>query len=137
MYDVILLIGRILFVALLVVLLIAIMRTGVGLVSGQREGDREWNLFIEKGPRSIQGINVPIRGPILVGRAASSDIVVADNCVSGRHARFIVHDDELMVEDLNSTNGTVVNKRPITGTARLRDGDRVVIGDTTIRVRHA
>ena len=42
MIDVILLIGRLLFVALLYVFLFAIMRTGIGLVRGQRKKDRTW-----------------------------------------------------------------------------------------------
>ena len=137
MFDIILFGARVLFVLLLVMLLIAIMRTGVGIVSGQRESDREWNLFVEKGPKSIQGLNVPVRGPIIVGRAPGSDIMVDDSCVSSRHARFAVHEDILTVEDLNSTNGTYVNKHEIYDPFRLEDGDRVTFGDTTIRVRHA
>ena len=137
MFDIMLFAARVAFVVLLVILLIAIMRTGVGLVSGQREGDREWSLFVDKGPRDIQGTNIPVRGPIIVGRAPGSDIMINDSCISSRHARFVIHEDTLTVEDLGSTNGTYVNKHAISDPFQLEDGDRVTFGDTTVRVRHA
>ena len=48
MIDVVLLIGRLLFVALLYLFLFAIMRTGIGLVRGQRRKEKTWNLSSEK-----------------------------------------------------------------------------------------
>lgn len=53
MIDVILLIGRLLFVALLYLFLFAIMKTGIGLVRGQRKGEKTWTVAIEKGPRNF------------------------------------------------------------------------------------
>ena len=47
MIDVVLLIGRLLFVALLFLFLFAIMRTGIGLVRGQRKKERTWMLAVE------------------------------------------------------------------------------------------
>ena len=44
MIDVVLLIGRLLFVALLYLFLFAIMRTGIGMVKGQRRKEKTWNL---------------------------------------------------------------------------------------------
>ena len=53
MIDVILLIGRLLFVALLYLFLFAIMKTGIGLVRGQRKGEKTWTVAIEKAPRNF------------------------------------------------------------------------------------
>ena len=39
-----------------------------------------------------------------------------------------------MLEDLNSTNGTLVNGRPILDPVTLRDGDEVQVGDVVMRV---
>lgn len=67
--------------------------------------------------------------PFTVGRLEDSNLCLGDDAyVSSRHARFFRHDGYLMVEDLGSTNGTFVNKDRITGSTRLRVGDRVQIG---------
>lgn len=135
MIDVVLLIGRLLFVALLYLFLFAIMRTGIGLVSGQRKKDRTWNLSVETGPKELRGVSIVVRGPIIVGRSPSADIVIGASYVSARHARFSLMGQNLFVEDLGSTNGTTVNDQEITSPVALNDGDVVMVGDVAIRVR--
>ena len=70
MIDVVLLIGRLLFVALLYLFLFAIMRTRIGLVRGQRKKERTWNLSVEKGPKELRGVSIAVRGPVIVGPTA-------------------------------------------------------------------
>ena len=135
MIDIVLLIGRVLFVALLFLFLFAIMRTGIGLVRGQRKKERSWNLAVEKGPKELRGVNIAVRGPVIVGRSAGADIVIAAGYVSARHARFSIMGQNLFVEDLGSTNGTAVNGQPITDPIALRNNDVVTVGDVSIRVR--
>ena len=135
MIDVVLLIGRLLFVALLFLFLFAIMRTGIGLVSGQRKKERTWNLAVEKGPKELRGVNIAVRGPVIVGRSAGADIVIGASYVSARHARFTIMGQNLFVEDLGSTNGTSVNGQPISDPIALRNNDVVAVGDVSIRVR--
>ena len=137
MIDVVLLIGRLLFVALLYLFLFAIMRTGIGLVSGQRKKERTWNLSVEKGPKELRGVSIAVRGPVIVGRSPSADIVVGASYVSARHARFSLMGQNLFVEDLGSTNGTMVNNMSVTNPVALNDGDVVAVGDVEIRVRHS
>ncbi|NPD30974.1 FHA domain-containing protein [Eggerthellaceae bacterium zg-1084] len=137
MIDVVLLAGRLLFVALLFVFLFAIMKTGIGLVRGQRKKERTWNLSVEKGPKELRGVAIVVRGPVIVGRSGNADIVIAASYVSARHARFSLMGQNLFVEDLGSTNGTTVNGQPIAAPCALRSGDAVSIGDVTIRVRHS
>jgi pSer/pThr/pTyr-binding forkhead associated (FHA) protein len=63
-----------------------------------------------------------------VGRAARSDFVVDSALVSRVHCRLeLSADDELELEDLNSTNGTLVNGRKISK-VKLNNGDVVTIG---------
>ena len=73
-------------------------------------------------------------GPVVVGRSPSSDIVVDEPYVSATHARFTLQGPALVLEDLNSTNGTLVNGHPINQPVTLRDGDEVQIGDAIMRV---
>lgn len=137
MIDVVLLIGRLLFVALLYLFLFAIMRTGIGLVRGQRRKERTWNLSVEKGPKELRGVSIAVRGPVIVGRSPSADIVVAAGYVSARHARFSLMGQNLFVEDLGSTNGTTVNGQPISDPVALNNNDVVNVGDVSIRVRRS
>ena len=136
MIDVVLLIGRLLFVALLYLFLFAIMRTGIGLVRGQRKKEKAWNISVEKGPKELRGVTIAVHGPIVVGRSPNADIVIAAGYVSARHARFTVMGTNLFVEDLGSTNGTAVNGRLIEGPMALSNNDVVNVGDVAIGVRN-
>ena len=135
MIDVVLLIGRLLFIALLYLFLFALMRTGIGLVKGQRKKDRTWNLSVEKGPKELRGVSIVVRGPVIVGRSPNADIVIGAGYVSARHARFSLMGQNLFVEDLGSTNGTAVNGALIGAPTSLNNNDVVNVGDVAIRVR--
>jgi len=134
MIDIVLFVGRILLIALLFLFLFAVMRTGVGLVRGQNRKSDKWIIMVERGPRELRGVKIAVNGPVVVGRAPGADIVIAASFVSGRHARFSRIGENLLIEDLGSTNGTVVNGAPITGPTQLEEGDRIGIGDVTIKV---
>jgi pSer/pThr/pTyr-binding forkhead associated (FHA) protein len=65
--------------------------------------------------------------PITIGRAPDNDISIDNLAVSNYHARVYAEADRLVVEDLNSLNGTFVNDLRIERAA-LRDGDAILIG---------
>ena len=88
MIDLVLFIGRVVLVIVLYLFLFAVMRTGVGLVRGQRRDAAIWSVDVEKGTRNLRGLHVDILGPVIVGRSPSSDIVVDEPYVSSSHARF-------------------------------------------------
>ncbi len=135
MIDLLLLAGRILLVALLFLFLFAVMRTGIGLVKGQNnKSARVWSLSVEKGPKALRGVQLNVIGPIIVGRAPGADILIANDVVSRRHARFTLMGGDLMVEDLGSANGTRLNGEPVTQIQRCNEGDVIRIGDVDIKV---
>ena len=134
MIDLILFAGRIILVVLLYVFLFAAMRAGVGLVRGQRRDTAIWCVDVEKGSRAMRGLHVDVLGPVVVGRSPSSDIVIDEPFVSATHARFTIQGPALVLEDLGSTNGTMVNGHTIDQPVTLRDGDEVQVGDTVMRV---
>lgn len=135
MIDIILLIARLLFVALLYLFLFAIVRTGIGQIRGSRKTSGGWTLSVEQGPKELRGVQMPVTGPVVVGRAPGADIVIGTGFVSGRHARFQLMGQNLFVEDLGSRNGTIVNGQPVTDPVALHNKDMVTIGDVNIRVR--
>ena len=137
MIEVFLLFGRILLVALLFLFLFAVMRTGIGLVKGQNRRGKQWTVQVLDGPRSISGLKLALSGPLVVGRAPGADIVVDAEFVSARHARLTPLADHLIVEDLGSTNGTLVNGRVVTEPHVLADGDKINIGDVVLQVLYA
>lgn len=136
MIDVLLLIGRLAFVALLYLFLIALMKTGIGTVRGQNKKARAWNLSVEAGPKELRGVKIAVNGPVIVGRSPGADIIIAASYVSGRHAEFKLMGQNLFVEDLGSTNGTLVNGSRISGPCALKNNDVVNVGDVSIRVRY-
>jgi pSer/pThr/pTyr-binding forkhead associated (FHA) protein len=64
---------------------------------------------------------------INIGRTSDNDIVLDNRGVSRRHARLELNDDQVMVFDNESLNGTFVNSRKVTE-EKLRDNDVITIG---------
>ncbi|HEU4533139.1 MAG TPA: FHA domain-containing protein [Polyangiaceae bacterium] len=67
-------------------------------------------------------------GQFLIGRSTDCQLSVDDPLVSRRHARLLVTDEAVYVEDLGSRNGVLVDGVRIDGRYRLRDGSRVTVG---------
>jgi diguanylate cyclase (GGDEF)-like protein len=67
-------------------------------------------------------------GKNTVGRKPDNDIVIADESASRSHAEIFCREDSLVINDLNSTNGTFVNRERITGPKVLRSKDQIRIG---------
>ena len=82
-------------------------------------------LIAQSGP--LNGERWVIRGPLVVGRDESADIVIPDRKISRQHARFIPTQDGILLEDLGSKNGTHHNGNVLKGSVILHDGDTVQI----------
>lgn len=74
-------------------------------------------------------------GPILIGRADDSTLVLDDDYASTRHARLIRQGDGWAVEDLGSTNGTYVDRSRITATTPVPPGVPIRIGRSVMELR--
>ena len=66
-------------------------------------------------------------GDMTIGRRPGSDILLDNLAVSGNHATIFTVGNDSFVQDLNSTNGTLVNNKRITK-HHLSNGDEIVIG---------
>ncbi|HEX7253324.1 MAG TPA: FHA domain-containing protein [Thermoanaerobaculia bacterium] len=67
-------------------------------------------------------------GENVIGRDYDSLVRIDSPRVSRRHARITIEDGRVHLEDLGSRNGTRLNDKPVGGTSRLADGDRISIG---------
>lgn len=108
----------------------------IGMMRAERAAELE-KLGQQLGPKSVV---IAIRkkpgsfwDQITVGRAPSSDVVLADPAVSNVHAHFeLAADSSTSVRDLGSSNGTFVNRAPLQphDAFRLRGGDCIRFGQS-------
>lgn len=68
-----------------------------------------------------------------LGRRNTNDIMISDNAVSGNHCEFIAEEDKIIIRDLNSTNGTLLNGEVITA-EEIKTGDLIIVGKLQYRV---
>lgn len=81
---------------------------------------------------TLEGHAVPVTAErIVLGRSRECDVQLADGNVSRRHAEVRREGEAWWVVDLDSTNGTVLNGRPVRR-AELDDGDRITLGGTDV-----
>jgi hypothetical protein len=77
------------------------------------------------------GTRVALTTGFVLGRVAGCDLVIDDGKASRKHARFHVEGGVVEIEDLQSSNGTLLNDKPVTR-RMLRGGDRIQIGKTLL-----
>jgi two-component system cell cycle response regulator len=88
-------------------------------------------LVVLKGPQMGREFRLD-PGHVMIGRAPDSDIALADDNVSRRHALIVCEKDgKIFIEDLGSKNGTFVNGRRIR-VRYLRGGERLILGARSI-----
>jgi hypothetical protein len=98
----------------------------------QRSATDAW-LVAERGGGLGAGERFDLIGGLSIGRSTEADVRIDDRYASGVHARIFSRDGRTYVEDMNSTNGTLLNDATLSGEAELIDGDIVRIGDTEFR----
>ncbi len=64
-----------------------------------------------------------------IGRRPDNDILLPSMMVSGHHARFIKSGEQFTLHDLQSTNGTSVNGKKLTGSIGIQQFDHIVFGN--------
>jgi two-component system, cell cycle response regulator len=71
--------------------------------------------------------------PVIIGRGEDCEVSVPENSVSRRHARIEPTKEGFFVLDLQSTNGTFINDRPLNEGTLLSDGDYLRVGNCIYR----
>jgi diguanylate cyclase (GGDEF)-like protein len=68
----------------------------------------------------------------VIGRGQKANIRLLDDGISREHAQLVVQKDRIVLQDLGSTNGTYCNGLKVEGSKELVDGDKILVGSTTI-----
>jgi two-component system cell cycle response regulator len=99
------------------------------LLKAQSRRDRAY-LIVLAGENL--GQMFPVRDTeTVIGRAADAAVRLKDDGVSRKHAKILHKGADVVVEDLNSANGTLLNGQRV-AQAVLHDGDKIQVGSTTI-----
>lgn len=93
----------------------------------------DYQITIALPGQASQQISLPC-GAYLVGRGVDCPIRLKDSSVSELHAKLILAPAGAWIEDVGSSNGTLVNSTPITGSAQLSPSAIVSVGNTIFRV---
>ncbi|UYO97184.1 FHA domain-containing protein [Microbacterium sp. M28] len=92
-------------------------------------------LVITSGPKA--GLEIPLGSePMTIGRSSESGLVIRDDYTSSHHARLMLRGGTWTIQDLDSTNGTYLDgKRLSGGPAVIGIGIPVKVGATTFELR--
>lgn len=76
----------------------------------------------------------PLNPVNIIGRSLETDIALNDTFLSAQHARLEYHENEWMLHDLNSTNGTFVNGFEVRDATAMKEGDVIRLGRVELKL---
>jgi hypothetical protein len=111
------------------------MAAVTGVVGGGRKRTvrSPHGVLVVERSTAHSGTEYAVRDTFVIGKK-DADIIVTDSIVSRRHARLLVQNSQVLIEDLGSTNGTFIRRSgglviEVNGSPEvLEDGDEVLLG---------
>jgi hypothetical protein len=91
-------------------------------------------MVITSGPREGVEIDLPSE-QLTIGRSSESGLVIRDDYTSTHHARLMLWNDQWVIQDLDSTNGTFLDGSRVTLPTPVPLGSAVTIGTTSFELR--
>jgi len=101
-------------------------------LSAQKKLGITFYVKTEDGRESTRHFSQP---EIMLGRDSNCDFSVMDDTLSAHHARITYHHGQWWLEDLNSTNGTYLNREKLVTPAVIITGDEFKCGNTVFSIR--
>jgi predicted component of type VI protein secretion system len=92
------------------------------------------NLIVTEGAHKGKAIPVT-KKEFLIGRDPKCHLRPSSGAVSKRHCVLLFRDGKLFVRDMNSTNGTFINDKQITGEHELNNEDKLSVGPLAFMVQ--
>ena len=91
-------------------------------------------LVITSGPKA--GTEIPLGSePLTIGRSGESGLQIRDDYTSTHHVRLLLWNDEWVIQDLDSTNGTFLDGSRVTVPTQIPVNTPVKVGATTFELR--
>ena len=104
-------------------------------ISGTSKKGKSLHLTVDFNSTDQRSYKVNIADKIYIGRKAGCDIILANEYVSAHHAVIRnIKNKYLTIEDLQSTNGTYIDQRLISGQVILKAGMKIQIGKPIIKI---
>lgn len=122
---------------LFILAVVLIVRRDLQAASPPKAVPLGWLRVLEGADADINtGQTLALEAVNSLGRAVENSIPLNDRFVSTTHALLTYRDRQWWLEDLGSTNGTLVNQRAITEPTALIYGDVIEIGRIKLRLEH-
>ena len=104
------------------------------VISSQKgqEGVYQIQLHFENGP--LSGQSFLVSSGMTIGRASENKLVVSESTISGKHCQVEYVHEQYYINDLGSTNGTLVNGNKVSKSA-IKQGDKISLGSVNIIVK--
>lgn len=106
----------------------------IGRRTAQPSDTTPRRLVITSGPREGMELDLPLE-QLTIGRSSESGLVIRDDYTSTHHARLMLWNDQWMVQDLDSTNGTFLGGSRVMLPTPVPPGTPVTIGTTSFELR--
>ena len=112
--------------------------------SGKPEKGARQETIFDKKPRTLVVVSGPEQGvslklssanQISIGRSKDSDLVLREDDISNHHARLILWDDQWVIQDLDSTNGTFIDGNRVSVPTPVGVESSISLGSTTFELQ--
>ncbi|HEX8954588.1 MAG TPA: GGDEF domain-containing protein [Polyangia bacterium] len=96
-------------------------------------------LVVLQGSESEIGTHVMLDRAVTIGRDPKTELPLQDEGISRRHCRIAFDKDKgaFFIEDLGSTNGTLLNGKRLQATKKLEAGDRIYLGACVVKFTYS
>jgi len=133
MYNLFSLIFKYIFIAIIYLFILSIIRLiylDIKGISGEiSDGSRYLKLINRKDslPFNVKE-HYPVEGEITLGRSNNNKIILKDPYISKNHLKIAEDEGDFYLVDLGSVNGTFLNGEKILDVVKLKNGDRIRVG---------
>ena len=103
-----------------------------GLLKKQSQSNISVSVTTISGPRTGLSFQIEPNSGMTLGRSPDAGIQVIDTGISREHIHMKFDGVSVIVEDLESANGTYVNGKRLTGKIEIKNGDQIAIGVSTV-----
>lgn len=106
-----------------------------GPIPTSLEGGMASHIVVTAGPKEGLDLELLPEEQFTIGRSGDSSLVLRDDVTSTHHARLMLWNEQWMIQDLDSTNGTFVDGKRVSIPTPIPLNTPVTIGTTTFELR--